>query len=303
MASITPQPQIFIREDLSKPENRVNLAIFNVMAISVIREWFLEALDFPSNSIIYPPKNVGVIRPDFVVVGPDGTVIGWIEVELGAADKAQLSNYRQSLTEPMKSLVGLDDSGGDLSLETIAREINQTLTDTLDRQQAMCVQVLTKLIVSLARKSESIEYTDPIEEVRNQPLLKALQRGLGPILNFGSPPISRGTAMVSTITQKGWTLRVFSKAAGMGSVSVLWAQALGINQVRFPSYDRLVRCLPSELAGVDEYSDLLLELGCNIKSLSEKQSLAIEESRILRNIDRLVPIIKKFATTYGSRGD
>ncbi len=300
MVVITPPPQIFVREDLSKPENRVNLALFNVMTISVIREWFLKALKFPQNSIIYPPENVGGIRPDFVVVGPDDTVVGWIEVELGVEDMAQIKNYRVSLNEPVKSLVGLDESGGDLSLETIAREINRTLSDVLNRQQAMCVQVLTKLIASLARKSESIEYTDPIEDIRNQPLLKELQRGLGPILNFGSPPIGRGTALVSTITQRGWTLRVFSKAARMGSVSVFWAQTIGTNQVRFPSYDRLARCLPTELVSVEEYTDLLLELGCNIKALSEKQNLAVEESSIITNIDRFTPIIKKFAAAYGS---
>ena len=56
---------LFVNEDVSKPENRVNLALFSVMQQDWFREWFLKSLDLPSDAVVYPPKNVGESSPRF----------------------------------------------------------------------------------------------------------------------------------------------------------------------------------------------------------------------------------------------
>src|SRR5437868_3219466 len=83
-----------VREDVAKPENRVNLALFSLMLVPSFRRWFLERLQLDPQSCVYPPRNQPGGRPDFVVVGANGSVLAWIEVELGGENSAQLSAYR-----------------------------------------------------------------------------------------------------------------------------------------------------------------------------------------------------------------
>jgi hypothetical protein len=99
-----PPPARFVKEDVNKPENRTNLALFGLMLIPGIRTWLLKRLGLPVDSIMYPPQNVLGGRPDFVVVGPNETVEAWIEVELGGENQAQLAQYRARLDEPVLSI-------------------------------------------------------------------------------------------------------------------------------------------------------------------------------------------------------
>ncbi|MCX6023158.1 MAG: DUF6508 domain-containing protein [Chloroflexi bacterium] len=64
-----PPPDLFVREDVSKPENRVNLALFSLMLVPQFRHRFLRELGLDVDSIVYPPRNVPGGRPDFVVIG------------------------------------------------------------------------------------------------------------------------------------------------------------------------------------------------------------------------------------------
>lgn len=84
---------IFVNESLDPLENRINLALFGPMTQSWLREWFVQKLDIPVNSLVYPPTNEGGVHPDLRVVTPDGTTLAWIEVELGT-NPAQVANYR-----------------------------------------------------------------------------------------------------------------------------------------------------------------------------------------------------------------
>lgn len=58
---------LFVREDLSKPENRINVSLFGLLAVSRFREWFLARLGLPAAAVVYPSVNVvgagGSIRP------------------------------------------------------------------------------------------------------------------------------------------------------------------------------------------------------------------------------------------------
>ncbi len=68
-----------MNEDLSNPENRVNVALFGLMTQDWLRTWFLEQLALPTDAVIYPPVNERGVRPDFTVVGVDGSKLAWIE--------------------------------------------------------------------------------------------------------------------------------------------------------------------------------------------------------------------------------
>jgi len=135
--------------------------------------------------------------------------------------------------------------------------------------------------------------------VRGRRLVRALSDSLGSLLQYGTPPVTPGTAQVSTITQKGWTLKVYSKAASGGNVTLLWDQAAGREEVRVPSRTRLLRCLPTEPDRVERYAALCKDLGIDIAPLGGAQSLAVAETKVLAEIDRLVACIRDLATVYG----
>ena len=197
-----PVPELFINEDVSKPGNRTNLALFSLMLVPGVRAWLLKQLSLPADSIVYPPQNVAGGRPDFVVVGPDEMVAGWIEVELGGENLNQLAQYRSRHCQPVRSIVGPKSAGGDLSVEAIASFVGGPLFEGLDRQQTTNVGVFTALVSAMAGKPTSFNYMDPTDEVRGRRLVRALSGGLGSMLQFGTPPVSPETALVSTITQK-----------------------------------------------------------------------------------------------------
>ncbi|MFZ2724759.1 MAG: hypothetical protein WAX77_00735 [Methylococcaceae bacterium] len=83
---------IFVNEDISKPENRVNLALFHLQMNDVFHQWFCERLQLPVTSIIYPTKNINANRADYIVKEGD-KILAYIEVELGNENKPQLSSY------------------------------------------------------------------------------------------------------------------------------------------------------------------------------------------------------------------
>jgi hypothetical protein len=92
---------------------------------------------------------------------------------------------------------------------------------------------------------------------------------------------------------------VFSKAARIRSVSVLWDPAVGKGQLRVPSRERLARCLPTALDAVEAYVALLAVLGANVHLLAEAQSLVLPEDTLLAEGARLAVCIRALALTYG----
>jgi hypothetical protein len=76
------RPTCSCARTLPSPKNRVNLALFSLMLVPSFRRWVLEQLKLDREACIYPPQNRPVGWPDFVVVGPNGSVLAWIEVEL-----------------------------------------------------------------------------------------------------------------------------------------------------------------------------------------------------------------------------
>ena len=113
---------LFVNEDVSKPENRVNLALFSLMQQDWFREWILKRLSLPADAVVYPPTNVGSRRPDLKVMC-DGAELSMIEVELGA-NFGQAEDYRGKFHK-LKTIWGRKKGGGDLSLEEVAKFLNE----------------------------------------------------------------------------------------------------------------------------------------------------------------------------------
>jgi len=299
MLKDAPAPEVFVNEDISKLENRINLALFNLMLIPEIRKWLLSELKLPVDCIVYPPKNNAAGRPDFVVVDSSDQIAGWIEVEQGGENTQQLATYRNTLSQHVRSVVGPENAGGDLSLERIAKKIIFELENILDRQQSVNAEVFTNLVNQISKGSTSWNYTEPSAEVQNNQFLLQLATHLEGILVYGTPPVKPGIVQVSTITQRGWTVRVYSKGAKGGSASLLWDQSIGKGIMRVPSYKRLTRCFPSSLSLVEDYVDFFRKLGVDTKAILENQSMPVMQTNLQDNIISLAVLIKKFALIYG----
>jgi len=98
--------QMHLHEDTSKPENRVNLALFHLLMIDEFAAFVKSKLKIPAECCIYPAPNLETEefdtceRPDFKIE-LDGVLMGYIEVELGNEDQAQLTGYREKIKEPV----------------------------------------------------------------------------------------------------------------------------------------------------------------------------------------------------------
>jgi hypothetical protein len=243
--------------------------------------------------VIYPPQSgTGGVRPDLVAVDPRGTVRAWIEIELGGEDTNQLNHYREVLVEPVKSIVGLRDSSTEysLSLEELASVASECLQEILDRQQARNVQIFVDLVSSLARTAVNFDYVTPGDGVLSDGFLVTLHELADDFLVSGKPPVDRGKLMISTISQRGWTLRVQARNS-YSSVSVLWMQFVGTPVIRVPSHEHLARYLSHE--AVDSYRAYLLEAtGVDINALSGGQNAGVDEARLLENRADLMAVLR-----------
>ena len=284
-----PAPDPFVREHVTAPENRLNLALLALLNVAMFRAWFLERLKLPPMSVVYPPQNWKGVRPDFVAVRPDGAVQGWIEVELGPPDHAQLKTFRERLTEPVVCIAGTD--GGDVRLAEIATEVRR-IRPMLDRQQTVSARMLLKLVEVTARKPVSTSYADPDDNLRREPLITALAEWLGDRLIFGTPPVPPGKVLLTTITQKGWTLRLYSPLSQIdSSFSVIWNQAVGRGVLRVPSQASLNRYLPKNGGEVVFVHFLDRTLGVDVSQLPMRGSASVSEEELLEHVDELAAVL------------
>ena len=195
---------IFVNEDMSKPENRVNVALFGLMSQDWFRMWLLEMLGLPADSIIYPPTNSRGSRPDLAVSAPgrSGT-LAWIEIEL-ATNVGQIADYRSRYSEAVKSIWGRREDCGDLSLEEIEEFLGERM-DSLQPQVQINVKRLRKLIrQGLDGHSRSGGRTEISEEMRNHPLVAGLICRLGDSLKITAGRIGPGELKADAIGESGF---------------------------------------------------------------------------------------------------
>ena len=286
----SPVPDPFVREHVKAPENRLNLALLALLNVDVFRAWFLERLKLPQTSIVYPPQNWKGVRPDFVAVETGGGEVKcWIEVELGPPDQAQLKTFRERLAEPVMCVAGTD--GGDLGLAEIAIAVRR-IRPTLNAQQTVSACMLLELIEASAVKTVSTSYVDPGENLRREPLIAALAERLGDRLIFGTPPVPPGKVLLTTITQKGWTLRLYSPQSKIArSFGVMWNQAVGGGVLRVPSQASLNRYLPNNGGAAVFVHFLTRSVGVDVSQLQERRSESVSEGALLERVDDLAAIL------------
>ena len=300
---------MFIREDISKPENRINLALFSLFQQDWFREWLLQKLELSNDAVVFPDVGRGGLRPDFRVVRGNDT-LARIEVELGK-DERQVENYSANFSEPMKTIWGRRRDQGNLSLEEICEYLARQ--SGLSPQVTKNVEHLTKLIHDgLGGFSRPTGRAVLSDEMWNQPFVLALRQRLGQKLHRTTRKIPFGFLGVDTTNSpnsQGFSLRVNSTESSIGNLSLMSIRSGGTN-VAFPSFAKLAKYLPDHHVEVNDYSYVLADLGFDNRryGLSELGSLPL--STVLRGIDDLArcvlalagPPTEDDAIIYRSRG-
>ena len=280
---------LFVNEDISKAENRVNLALFSLMQQDWFRKWILKRLCLPGDAVVYPPTNVHSRRPDLKVVR-DGSEVAMIEVELGT-NPDQAEDYRQQF-DSVKTIWGKRKSRSDLSLEEVAEFLEEPRC--LSPQTKIHVQHLCKLIKEgLSEYSSSGERGNVSEEMLEHRLVQALCDRLGDRLKATTKRVRIGQLKADTIGKEGFSPKV-NRRDRTGEVA-LFSISGGAHLI-FPSRQKLNRCLPKHRAEVDAYMSLITTMGCDVDVRGENAlphlSLDPNLDAVLGKVDELAPLLR-----------
>jgi len=288
---------IFVNENLNHPENRINVALFGLLSHDWLKNWLLSQLGLSVDAIIYPPENERGVRPDFKIASGDGRTLAWVEVELGK-DPAQVARYRELLDEPIKTIWGRKSDGADLSLEEIADYLSERCTrvPTLSTQSLSQVQHLVKQIEqALGGHSSTYQRRDEVSEtMRNHPLVAGLIERLGSKLRFTTGSVPIGSLKADTNGPEGFSLRVNSRVAAQGTLSLL-AISGGRPGAIFPSEVKLRRYLPSHGSQIEDYVSLLQHCGIDLSSYGENQRPTLPYDYLLGDLDKLAECLVALA--------
>lgn len=152
----------FLNEDLSKPENRINVALYGAQAIPEFWAECREHLGLSEDAVLRRVLLAGEqSRPDFQVI-EGGKATRWIEAELGGRNVDQLKRYSKAVFDPPEvlSLVGPKvNRHGDPSLSRIA-EIAAHIAPVLRETNPPAREVLNCL-AEMIRKGVTPETAGP----------------------------------------------------------------------------------------------------------------------------------------------
>ena len=268
--------RMFVNEYLSHPENRINVALFGLMAQDWFRTWLLSRLGMPETSIVFPPTNTGAQRPDFAIEDPaTGKTLAWLEVEVGS-DEGQLGRYKEHFEKEfgkegcVKSICG---RAGDLSLECIASRLTSELdARTLAPQPELSVRLLRKLIEqALGEATSASKPVQVSERMKDHWLVRRLMHRLGDRLDFDLKRAVPGYLKANARGERGFSLRVFSPISSGREVSILHVRG-GAEEVRFASRAHLERYLSDHCAEtIAAWCNLVRRIGGNIEVVGETQ--------------------------------
>jgi hypothetical protein len=286
---LTTSGRIFLNENLNHPENRINVALFGLMGTEWFHDWFLEALNFPTSAVVYPPANENGVRPDLRVVDPSTDLtLGWVEVELGT-NQGQVDQYRSRFAEPVRTVWGRREQGGDLSLEEVADRLEQPSPDVGTQVRFNCEHLAQQIRQDLRGFRPSAPRAEVSVEMRSHPLVVALTSRLGERLLFTTGPLPPGFLKADTTGEQGFSLRV-RRGDASGSVSLL-AISGGRPFVLLPPHAKLSRCLPRHGPLVDDFADLIAEMGCNLRTFGEQQRPMLPLHTVLDRIDDIAAMV------------
>lgn len=293
-----------IHEDTSKPENRVNITLFHLLMNEGIKNMITEKLGLDKNCVIFPASGlviedfVSSHRPDFVIQ-LNNDIIGYIEVELGK-DLAQVKTYKDLARDDIKiySIFGKKEYGGDLSLEEIYSFVkNKKGKIPNDSQEHYSMKLLLELIkyyVIDGNYKANNKRTSISDGMKDTPIIKALYNSIDndKIIDEEGGKIVEGKLLINTISQSGYSVRVYSRESKNKQLSIM-ARSKGEPRIQFPSYKKMKNYLPNNIDFVEEYTNLLENLGAmTIKEIDKTERVSINLSDVEKNIDKMINVIK-----------
>lgn len=288
---------IFINEDLSKPENRVNLALFSLMQQDWFRVWFLEQLGLDVNAVVYPPVNVRGRRPD-LKVERDGKPVAWIEIELGKNEK-QVRDYQSIFGETVKTVWGKREDKGDLSLEEVREFVVEKRDQgSLSLQDKLHCEYLAKLIEKGLNGHTAAQPRSGVSEImRKEHLIVALGGALGDRLHYTTGPVGRDFIRADTVGQNGISLKV-NRRDRSGYVAIFSISAG--SRIIFPSRQKLERCLRGKDNAIGDYLRFIQgEMRCDVdvdrNNATPQPSLEEHRSQLMESVDKLSKLILALA--------
>lgn len=154
---------LFVREDLSKPENRANVWLLAATSIGPFWAKLSRELGLSSRTVLRPEKNTEVGRPDLIARDPDGNCLGWIECENWGENTIQSQRYG---LEKRILILGTQVQERGTSWMRIAELIEEVSSDALldDRQRVVLdlLALAIEHILGLAPESrpQSLDRSD-----------------------------------------------------------------------------------------------------------------------------------------------
>ncbi len=289
---------IFVKEDISKPENRINLALFHLQMFDVFHNWFLEKFKLNADSIIFPVKNEEGSRPDFVVYNSFGDKIGYIEVECGI-NLEQFNRFKILYEKDgvkVYSIFGKKEHLPDLSLEEIKTFINSIYNTIQNNQIKLSCKYLTNLIDETiytindtSRKPVSKDF------INSNSFIKELLSKLNDVdMVEKTNRANAGHIYYDTNKDKGFSLKVFSTEGDKKHISLLNISG-GRHLINFQSEEKYRFYLQHKPINiVDEWiSFISFKLKYPINKIGFNKSRNVPIETVHENIDELVNLIRK----------
>lgn len=286
---------IFVNEDISKPENRINLALFHLQMNSDFHNWFFNKLNLDTNSILYPVKNIKGTRPDYVIKTIDDKTIGFIEVECGT-DLEQFSRFKNiHETEDVKvySVFGLKKHFPDISLEEIKEYIESNSDSFVNVQELLSSKYLVELINNTIYTIKDTK-RQPVNEdfINSNTFLKELLNkfeylGIDKDIDINKP--IPGHVYYDTNKDKGFSLKVYSSKGVKKGISLLNISG-GRPYINFQSEEKYRDYLrhKSEKT-IDEWINFISNvLKYPIKTLKYNGKQAVPINIVHQNMDELI---------------
>jgi hypothetical protein len=299
--------QVFVNEDLSKLENRINVATFGLFNVDEFREWFLSRFEAPREAVIYPPatmiKGGGPLRPDFKITVPNSvqeTVVCYVEVECDK-DHIQLENYRQKYRQTrVHALWGrkeyVDNGEARLSLEEVLDFLVRSGFTRSHTQQGICARYLRKLILRALSGSIKKKYPPaPVsEEMKQNEFVAALLGDLGATVSFQpTGPFKPGQIRANTRKEDGFSLRVYSPKSLDHTASLLNITS-GQSFVYFQSAEKLMQLLPERKEEIITLVDLVRQMGGDMISCKFRGKTKVPQEVALKRVDELGDLVLQF---------
>ena len=274
---------IFIKEDLNKPENRLNMVIFGLLLNNSFRHRFLQALGIHQDAVIYKPADLKGNRPDFAIEDLEGNLVGYIEVEWDQ-DPEQLDRYKKK-AQPLEvySIGGSETAGHSITLIQLVALAWEAYEDDPVPQLELMVRHL-QLQVRGAPPSHQ-----PATPVREQ-LLTSLGRALeaAGVINWGDAPVTPGNLYMNARSAGGLSVRGYSARSGDKTVSI-FHRSSNSSTVSFTKLDRLADYLPDQKEKLQQWARFLeASLGTDMTLRNSSGYCDVAVERVEAVLPRLI---------------